>query len=169
MNFRVNFLVRFASRPLFVWGSALEWFRKFFAVHAVFCIWGSSLALDLSRSVILGAQKLTQTSSKGFSREFLKCPVLERGEKQLAKCPFLQAKRPCFKTPLNWTGSFSFSLLKKKLGLPLECRRRTDVQQLTCNIDFSCYFYYFFFSFVLLELQPFVLKGKVLGEKFRKV
>ena len=43
-------------------------------------------------------------------------------------------------------------------------RRRTNVQQLTCNIDLSCYSYYLFFSFVLLELKPFVLKGKVLGE-----
>ena len=47
-------------------------------------------------------------------------------------------------------------------------RRRTNVQQLTCKIDLSNSFYYFFFSFVLLELKPFVLKGKVLGEKFWK-
>ena len=45
-------------------------------------------------------------------------------------------------------------------------RRRTNVQQLTCKIDLSNFFYYLFFSFVLLELKPFVLKGKVLGEKF---
>ena len=43
-------------------------------------------------------------------------------------------------------------------------RRRTNVQQLTCKIDLSNYFYYLFFSFVLIELKPFVLKGKVLGE-----
>ena len=42
------------------------------------------------------------------------------------------------------------------------------MQQLTCNIDLSCSFYYLFFSFVLVELKPFVYKGKVLGEKFRK-
>ena len=42
---------------------------------------------------------------------------------------------------------------------------RTKVQQLTCNIDLSC-FLSSFFCFVLLELKPFVLKGKVLGEKF---
>ena len=47
-------------------------------------------------------------------------------------------------------------------------RRRTNVQQLTCKIDLSNYFYYLFFSFVLLELKPFVLKGKVLGEKVLK-
>ena len=47
-----------------------------------------------------------------------------------------------------------------------ENRRRTNVQQLTCKIDLSSSFYYLFFSFVLLELKPFVLKGKVLGEKF---
>ena len=47
-------------------------------------------------------------------------------------------------------------------------RRRTNVQQLTCNIDLSCSFYYLFLSFVLIELTPFVLKGKVLGEKVRK-
>ena len=43
------------------------------------------------------------------------------------------------------------------------------MQQLTCNIDLSCSFYYLFFSFVLLELKPFVLKGKVLGENSEKV
>ena len=44
-------------------------------------------------------------------------------------------------------------------------RRRTNVQQLTCKIDLSRSFYYLFFSFVLLELKPFVLKGKVPGAK----
>ena len=38
-------------------------------------------------------------------------------------------------------------------------RRRTNVQQLTCKIDLSNFFYYLFFSFVLIELKPFVLKG----------
>ena len=49
------------------------------------------------------------------------------------------------------------------------CRRRTNVQQLTCNIDLSCSFCYYFFSFVLLELKPFVLKGKVQGKNYDKV
>ena len=40
------------------------------------------------------------------------------------------------------------------------------MQQLTCKIDLSNSFYYLFFFFVLIELKPFVLKGKVLGEKF---
>ena len=44
--------------------------------------------------------------------------------------------------------------------------RRTNVQQQTCNIDSSSSFYYLFFSFVLIELKPFVLKGQVLGEIF---
>ena len=47
-------------------------------------------------------------------------------------------------------------------------RRRTNVQQLTCKIDLPFSFYSLFFSFVLLELKPFVLKGKVLGEKLWK-
>ena len=47
-------------------------------------------------------------------------------------------------------------------------RRRTNVQQLTCKFDLSWFFYYLSFSFVLIELKPFVLKGKVLGEKFWK-
>ena len=47
-------------------------------------------------------------------------------------------------------------------------RRRTNVQQLTCKIDLSSSFYYLFLSFVLLELKPFVLKGKVPGEKLWK-
>ena len=42
------------------------------------------------------------------------------------------------------------------------------MQQLTCKSDLPFSFYYLFFSFVLLELKPFVLKGKVLGEKFGK-
>ena len=43
------------------------------------------------------------------------------------------------------------------------------MQQLTCKIDSSNYFYYLFFSFVLLELEPFVFKWKVLGENSEKV
>ena len=42
------------------------------------------------------------------------------------------------------------------------------MQQLTCKIDLPCSFYSFFFSFVLIELKPFVLKGKVLEEKVWK-
>ena len=48
----------------------------------------------------------------------------------------------------------------------LSMDRRTNVQQLTCNIDLPNYFYCLFFSFVLIEQKPFVLKGKVLGDKF---
>ena len=43
------------------------------------------------------------------------------------------------------------------------------MQQLTCKINLPFSFYYLFFSFVLLELKPFVLKGLVLGEKYEKV
>ena len=42
------------------------------------------------------------------------------------------------------------------------------MQQLTCKIDLSNSFYYLFFSFVLLELKPFVFKWKVLGGKILK-
>ena len=42
------------------------------------------------------------------------------------------------------------------------------MQQLTCKIDLSNSFYYLFFSFVLIELKPFVFKGKVPGEKILK-
>ena len=49
-NVRVNFLVRFASKPLFYWvmtGNPLELFRKFFgAVHVIFRFCGSFLAPD---------------------------------------------------------------------------------------------------------------------------
>ena len=47
---------------------------------------------------------------------------------------------------------------------PSQTRRRTNVQQLTCKIDLP-FSFYLFFSFVLLEPKPFVLKGKALGEK----
>ena len=56
--------------------------------------------------------------------------------------------------------------LKYSVSEASKCRRRTNVQQLTCKIDSSNSFYYLFFSFIILELKPFVLKGKVLGEKF---
>ena len=49
-NVRVNFLVRFASKPLFYWemtGNPLELFRKFFvAVRAIFWFCGSFFAPD---------------------------------------------------------------------------------------------------------------------------
>ena len=49
-NVRVNFLVRFASKPLFYWiltGNPLELFRKFFgALRANFWLCGSFLAPD---------------------------------------------------------------------------------------------------------------------------
>ena len=48
-------------------------------------------------------------------------------------------------------------------------RRRTNVQQLTCKIDLSISFYYLFFSFVLLELKPFVFKGKSWGKNYEKM
>ena len=48
-------------------------------------------------------------------------------------------------------------------------RRRTNVQQLTCKIDLSNSFYYLFFSFVLIELKPFVLKGDSWGKNSEKV
>ena len=51
----------------------------------------------------------------------------------------------------------------------LQTRRRTNVQQLTCNIDLSSSFYYVFFSLVLIELKPFALKGKVLGKNSQKM
>ena len=69
------------------------------------------------------------------------------------------------------TGRLQLLLFIDLFFVPCLCwepvdRRRTNVQQLTCNIDLSNSFYYLFFSFVLIELKPFVLKGKVLGEKF---
>ena len=51
-NFRVNFLVRFASKPLFYWvltGNPLELFRKFFGtVRAIFWLCESFSAPDHS-------------------------------------------------------------------------------------------------------------------------
>ena len=84
---------------------------------------------------------------------------------------FLLWPTPFPKTPFGrcrlvgvWT------LARERESLKKECkgRRRTNVQQLTCKIDLSNSFYYLFFSFVLLELKPFVFKWKVLGEKFWK-
>ena len=48
-NFRVNFLVRFASKPLFYWVMTRELFRKFFGtVRAFFWLWGSFWHLTYS-------------------------------------------------------------------------------------------------------------------------
>ena len=69
-------------------------------------------------------------------------------------CDFLNRKRNHKEFP------------QRDANLAIFHRKRTNVQQLTCNIDLSRSFYYLFFSFVLIELKPFVLKGKVLGEKF---
>ena len=63
----------------------------------------------------------------------------------------------------NWVGPwvlFDISATRTRCY-----KRRTNVQQLTCKIDLSSSFYYLFFSFVLLEQKPFVLKGKIPGEK----
>ena len=74
----------------------------------------------------------------------------------------------------NWLPIVSRQFLTRNYPRPnclLKCLpnyEETNVQQLTCNIDLSNYFYYLFFSFVLIELKPFVLKGKVLGVKFWK-
>ena len=75
------------------------------------------------------------------------------------------------KFPLHWYWSMDGSSqpwLRHPEG-QRQSRRRTNVQQLTCNIDLSNSFYYLFFSFVLIELKPFVLKGKVLGKNSEKV
>ena len=62
------------------------------------------------------------------------------------------------------TKASSFGVVASSFNFYLLNRMRTNVQQLTCNIDLSCSFCSYFFSFVLIELKPFVLKGKILGE-----
>ena len=42
------------------------------------------------------------------------------------------------------------------------------MQQLTCKIDSSNYFYYLFFSFIILELKPFVFEGESPGGNILK-
>ena len=80
-NVRVNFLVRFASKPLFDWvmtGNPLELFRHFFgAVRAIFGLCESLLAPDLDR------EKLNRGVSKpgGF-------PLFYRERSRLCRGPF---------------------------------------------------------------------------------
>ena len=69
----------------------------------------------------------------------------------------------------SFSGGLSSSHLRATFFPPLIFRRRTNVQQLTCKIDLSNSFYYLFFSFVLIELKSFVLKGEVPGENYEKV
>ena len=48
-------------------------------------------------------------------------------------------------------------------------RRRTNVQQLTCNIDLFSYFFISFLLFCLIELKkPFVLNGESPAGKILK-
>ena len=68
-------------------------------------------------------------------------------------------------TPMTAPGPLSLTYLVLTVGF----WRRTNVQQLTCKIDLSNFFYYHFFSFVLLELKPFVLSGKSWGNNSEKV
>ena len=76
-------------------------------------------------------------------------------------------------TPVWHMGSH-FTLLSippnlgAKIHPPNLGRRRTNVQQLTCNIDLSKSFYYLFFSFVLLELKPLCFEGESPGGKILK-
>ena len=79
-NVRVNFLVRFASKPLFYWvmtGNPLELFRKFFgAVRAIFWLCGSFLAPDFwgnkfSRVTRLPVIILTRTVKETEISKFL--------------------------------------------------------------------------------------------------
>ena len=70
----------------------------------------------------------------------------------------------CIRAKINSSRIFS-CMYRFCAGGYCESRRRTNVQQLTCNIDLSRSFYCLFFSFVLIELKPFVLKGKVPGQK----
>ena len=86
-------------------------------------------------------------------------PHPRKGRFESKKSPFL------YRAPQGTWGFFDSR--RPFLGWG-EIRRRTNVQQLTCKIDSYNSFYYLFFSFVLLELKPFVFKWKVLGEKFWK-
>ena len=56
-----------------------------------------------------------------------------------------------------------FEVVVYKLSEP----KWEEDKRATTNVQnrFVHFFYYLFFSFVLIELKPFVLKGKVLGEK----
>ena len=74
--------------------------------------------------------------------------------------------RPHTRKSRAWGCRFGLLTYLTVLDNTVVYRRRTNVQQLTCNIDLSCSFYYLFFSFVLIELKPFVLKGKVLPFSF---
>ena len=83
---------------------------------------------------------------------------------------FVFQELPSFSTDCEGWVQRRSSLLSQSFPcfFPIYNTRRTNVQQLTCKIDSSRSFYYLFLSFVLLELKPFVLKGKVPGEKLWK-
>ena len=76
----------------------------------------------------------------------------------------LRGGQTCNNQRAKWFGLFLLFFIKRVL-----IRRRTNVQQLTCKIVLSSSFYYLFLSFVLLELKPFVLKGKSRGKNYEKL
>ena len=76
-----------------------------------------------------------------------------------------QSEAPLHGKLYVWVLPTQMGIFDRSQCAPLVFRRRTNVQQLTCKIDLSNSFYYLFFSFVLLELKPFVFEGEVLGEK----
>ena len=144
-----------------------------FALHARF----TRLRI-LLREYCFGEEKLTELFQKELAgrvgRKSKQCPARWCPENVAGEC--LRTRFPRHGLPLReQLNAVQVMALNPHpfpcfVGYPWSfLRRRTNMQQLTCNIDLSRSFYYLFFSFVLLlELKPFVSKGKVLGEKFWK-
>ena len=79
-NFRVNFLVRFASKPFVLLGSALKLFRRFFGtVRAIFWVWGSFLAPEVFLSSQYGATNHLCKACRSAAVKF--CPETARGNR----------------------------------------------------------------------------------------
>ena len=111
-NVRVNFLVRFASKPWFYWvttSNPLELFRKFFgAVRAIFLICESFLAPDLQfRRARTGHKKPPKAGNTKKIRKNYKIPHPGLGPENTKKLP-KKCKNGPRMTILYFFGNFSY-------------------------------------------------------------
>ena len=142
----------FSSSKLSRWYSAHLWS---IAVSA----WRNCRQRSRSLVPVLAHQNRTIAIASDFRVDGAKSPEIPQKEGVLGSEIAAQNRKSL---------STFHRTLKSQCSTASLVRRRTNVQQLTCKIDLSNSFYYLFFSFVILELKPSVLKGKVSGEKLWK-
>ena len=110
--------------------------------------------LDLLQSPEMARPGISTKKPKSFLKPLLHAPLLANPETN-GTFP-----RDGYGPAAGVSRWISLGLLQEE-----DKRATTNVQ----HLDLSSSFYYLFFSFVLIELKPFVLKGKVPGKNYEKV